>query len=170
MTEKTFTIIKPDSVRKKVEGDILQRLLDEGFAVRGLRLLHMSKPQAEGFYAVHRDKPFFGELVEFMTSGPAYVACLERENAVAHLRAVMGPTDSKKAPADTIRGQFGTDIQANAIHGSDSPENARIEIAYFFADSDLVAAGCSEARGNKGAGAADPAWGKNSLQRPPRIR
>jgi nucleoside-diphosphate kinase len=170
MRERTFTIIKPDSVRKKVAGQILQRFHDEGFEVRGLRLLHLTKAQAEGFYAVHRERPFFPELVEFMTSGPAYVACLERENAVAHLRAVMGPTDSGKAPKETIRGQFGTDIQANAVHGSDSPENARIEISYFFAQADLLGAAQPEAKAGGESQAPDPAWKSNPLQRPPRIR
>lgn len=138
MRERTFTILKPDTLRSRRQGLVLQRLLDEGFDLLGLRLLRMTKAQAEGFYAVHRERPFFPELVSFMTSGPVMVACLEREDAVAHLRKVMGPTDSTKAPQETIRGQFGTDIQCNAIHGSDSPENARIEIAFFFPGAELA--------------------------------
>jgi len=138
MRERTFTILKPDTLRSRRQGLVLQRLLDEGFEVLGLRQLRMTRAQAEGFYAVHRERPFFPELVTFMTSGPVIVACLEREDAVAHLRGVLGPTDSAKAPKETIRGQFGTDIQCNAVHGSDSPENARIEIAFFFPGAELA--------------------------------
>jgi nucleoside-diphosphate kinase len=132
MAERTLTILKPDVMAKRVEGHVLQRLLDEGFEIVGLRLRRLSETEAAGFYAVHRERPFYPELVRFMTSGPVLVACLERDNAVAHLRGVMGPTDSGKAPKDTIRGRFGTDVQANAIHGSDSPENADKEIRFFF--------------------------------------
>jgi nucleoside-diphosphate kinase len=132
MRERTLTIIKPDAMRNKVEGHILQRLLDEGFELKGLRMLHLSESQAESFYAVHKERSFYPELVRFMTSGPVIVACLEREDAVAHLRKVMGPTDSTKAPQQTLRGQFGTNIQENAIHGSDSSENAANEIKFFF--------------------------------------
>lgn len=102
-----------------------------------MRQAQLTTPEAEGFYAVHREKPFFGELVAFMTSGPVVIACLEREDAVAHLRSVMGPTDSRKAPKETLRGQFGSGLQENAIHGSDSLENGRLETAYFFPASDL---------------------------------
>ena len=167
--ERTLTIVKPDAVRKRAVGHILQRLLDEGFEVRGLKMLHLTKAQAEGFYAVHKEKPFFPELVEFMTSGPVFPACLERENAVAHLRAVMGATDSRKAEKGTIRAQFGTDIQANAIHGSDSQENARIEIGFFFPQMDLLGEAGGAAK-PKGGGQPDPAWQKNPIQRPPRLR
>jgi nucleoside-diphosphate kinase len=169
MRERTLTIIKPDAFRKGVAGHILQRLQDEGFAILGLRLVHLTRAQAEGFYAVHRERPFFGELVEFMTSGPVVPACLERENAVAHLRAVMGPTDSSKAPADTIRGRFGADIQCNAIHGSDSGENAAKEIAYFFSEADLraVAAALPTPEPACGCGCAPEPPGS---ARPPRIR
>lgn len=169
MTERTLTIIKPDAVGKGFSGHMLQRLQDEGFAILGLRLLHLTRAQAEGFYEVHRERPFFGELVEFMTSGPVIPACLEREGAVAHLRAVMGPTDSTKAPAETIRGRFGTDIQCNAIHGSDSPENAAKEIAYFFSEADLKAVSAALPRkpATCGCGCA-PEPPANS--RPPRLR
>jgi len=167
--ERTLTIIKPDAVKKRGAGHILQRLLDEGFEVRGLKMLHLSRAQAEGFYAVHKERPFFPELVTFMTSGPLVASCLERENAVAHLRSVMGATDSKNAEKGTIRAQFGTDIQANAIHGSDSQENAWIEIAFFFPQMDLVGAP-QAAPGSKAGGHADPAWQDNPLQRPPRLR
>jgi nucleoside-diphosphate kinase len=169
MTERTLTIIKPDAVRAGATGHILQRLSDEGFSVLGLRLLHLTRAQAEGFYAVHKERPFFGELVEFMTSGPVVPACLERQDAVAHLRAVMGPTDSTKAPAETIRGRFGTDIQCNAIHGSDSAENAAKEIAYFFSEADLRAVSCALVRRGAEPSACSVPEPPPSA-RPPRIR
>ncbi len=128
----TFAMIKPDAVRAGNFGSILQRITDHGFRVRAMKMLHMSKPIAEGFYAVHRERPFFGELVEFMTSGASIVLALEKENAVQAWRDLMGPTDSTKAPKGTIRGDFGTSVGENATHGSDSPENARIELNYFF--------------------------------------
>jgi nucleoside-diphosphate kinase len=169
MTERTLTIFKPDAVEKKAYGHMLQHLLDEGFVVRGLRVLHLTVEQARAFYAVHRERPFFAELVAFMTSGPVVAACLERDNAVLRLREVMGPTDSTKAPADTVRGRFGTDIQRNAIHGSDSPENAQREVGFFFPELDLVAVSsgdCKTASEHEG-GATPPT---SDLQRPPRIR
>ncbi|MBO0721294.1 MAG: nucleoside-diphosphate kinase [Blastocatellia bacterium] len=128
----TFAIIKPDAVRAGNIGKIIQRITDNGFKIRALKMIHMSKPVAEGFYAVHRERPFFGELVAFMSSGPSVLLALEKENAVQSWRDLMGPTDSTKAPKGTIRGDFGTDVQENATHGSDSPENARIELSYFF--------------------------------------
>ena len=169
MVERTFTIFKPDAVRKGVQGHMLQRLLDEGFTVRGLKMLQLSKAQAEAFYAVHKERSFFPELVEFMTSGPVVVVSLERENAVAHLRAVMGPTDSTKAPKETIRGQFGTDIQCNAIHGSDSSENGLIETAFFFAGHETVDPAAS-APAENARNAEAPAWQDNPLARPPKGR
>ncbi len=138
MSNRTFTIIKPDSVRKGNFGKIISRLESEGFRVLGLRKLSLSRKQAEGFYGVHRERPFYASLVEYMTSGPVYVAALERDNAVAHLRQVMGATDPKKADQGTIRADFGESIEQNAIHGSDSDENANIEIAFFFSESDLM--------------------------------
>ncbi|MBK9315681.1 MAG: nucleoside-diphosphate kinase [Acidobacteria bacterium] len=128
----TFAIIKPDAVRAANFGYIIQRITDHGFKVRAMKMVSMSKPVAEGFYEVHRDRPFFGELVEFMTSGPSIVLALEKENAVQEWRDLMGPTDSTKAPKGTIRGDFGTSVGENATHGSDSAENARIELSYFF--------------------------------------
>jgi nucleoside-diphosphate kinase len=169
MAERTFTIFKPDAVRKGVQGHMLQRLLDEGFAVRGLKMLQLSNAQAEAFYAVHKERSFFPELVEFMTSGPVVVVSLERENAVAHLRGVMGPTDSTKAPKDTLRGQFGTDIQCNAVHGSDSVENGLIETAFFFSGAETVFA-APPAAAMKVEGAAAPAFQSNPLDRPPKGR
>ena len=128
----TFGIIKPDAVRAGNAGAIIQRLTDNGFKIRAMKLLHMSRPLAEGFYEVHRERPFFGELVEFMTSGPSVVLALEKDDAVQSWRDLMGPTDSTKAPKGTIRGDFGKNVGENAVHGSDSPENARIELSYFF--------------------------------------
>jgi nucleoside-diphosphate kinase len=138
MANRTFTIIKPDSVRKGNFGKIISRLEAEGFRVLGLKKLSLGRKQAEGFYAVHRERPFFPSLVEYMTSGPVYVAALERDNAVPHLRRVMGATDPKKADKGTVRAEFGESIEQNAIHGSDSDENANIEIAFFFSESELM--------------------------------
>jgi nucleoside-diphosphate kinase len=136
--ERTFAIIKPDAVEKGATGAILDRVEQEGFVIRGMRKVHMSQGEAEGFYAVHRDRPFFGDLVAFMTSGPAVVLCLERAGAIEKWREVIGPTDSTKAGPDTIRGQFGTDIERNACHGSDAPETAAVEVAYWFRGIELV--------------------------------
>ena len=138
MSNRTFTIINPDSVRKGNFGKIISRLESEGFRVLGLKKVSLSRPQAEGFYDVHRQRPFFGSLVDYMTSGPVFVAALQRDNAVAHLRKVMGATDPAKADAGTIRKDFGESIEQNAIHGSDSDENANIEIAFFFSQSELL--------------------------------
>lgn len=138
MSNRTFTIVKPDSVRKGNFGKIISRLEAEGFRVLGVKKMALARRQAEGFYAVHSERPFFASLVEYMTSGPVYVAALERDNAVPHLRQIMGATDPKKADAGTIRADFGESIEQNAIHGSDSNENAAIEIAFFFAESDLL--------------------------------
>ena len=138
MANRTFTIIKPDAVRKGNFGKIVDRLEREGFTILGLKKVSLSQQQAEGFYAVHRDRPFYRDLVKYMISGPVYVAALERSNAVAHLRKVMGATDPKKADRGTIRAEFGESIEQNAIHGSDSDENARVEINFFFAESELM--------------------------------
>ncbi|MBO0858999.1 MAG: nucleoside-diphosphate kinase [Chloracidobacterium sp.] len=128
----TFGIIKPDAVRAGNAGAIIQRITDNGFKIRAMKMLRMSRPVAEGFYEVHRERPFFGELVEFMTSGPSVVIALEKDDAVQSWRDLMGPTDSTKAAKGTIRGDFGKNVGENAVHGSDSPENARIELSYFF--------------------------------------
>ena len=138
MADRTFTIIKPDSVEKGNSGEILTRLEKEGFKILGLKKLRLSPPQAEAFYGVHRDRPFFKDLVRYMTSGPVYVAALERQDAVPHLRKVMGATDPAKAEPGTVRKEFGESIERNAIHGSDSPENANIEVHFFFAESELL--------------------------------
>lgn len=139
--QTTLTIFKPDSVNAGNAGKILDHLIQEGFTVRGMKLLRLSEAQARAFYEVHRERPFYDDLVEFMTSGPVVVAALERADAVTHLREVMGATDSKQAKPGTIRAQFGTDIEKNAIHGSDSPENAAREVAFFFSEAELIAAG-----------------------------
>src|SRR5437016_10156824 len=125
MANRTFTIIKPDSVRKGNFGRIISRLETEGFRILGLKKIALSQRQAEGFYAVHKERPFYKDLVSYMTSGPVYVAALERENAVPELRKLMGATDPKKADAGTIRAEFGESIEQNAIHGSDSDDNAK---------------------------------------------
>jgi len=138
MANRTFTIIKPDSVRKGNFGKIIGRIESEGFRILGLKKVSLSQKQAEGFYAIHRERPFYKDLVKYMTSGPVYVAALERNSAVAHLRKVMGATDPAKADAGTIRKDFGESIEQNAIHGSDSDENAKIEIGFFFAEAELM--------------------------------
>ena len=136
--ERTLTILKPDSVAAGKTGAILAQLEKEGFRFVGLRRARLSRDQARAFYAVHRERPFYDALVAFMTEGPVVVAALERDNAVAHLRKTMGATDSRKADPGTVRQLHGTDIERNAIHGSDSAENAAKEIAFFFSESDLI--------------------------------
>ena len=138
MTERTLAIFKPDSVSTGRAGAILARLEEEGFRIRGLKRLRLAADQAREFYAVHRERPFFEGLVTFMTEGPVIVAALERDDAVAHLRKTMGATDSRKADPGTIRNLHGTDIERNAIHGSDSAENAAREIAFFFSAAELL--------------------------------
>ncbi len=132
--EQTLMMIKPDAVGKSAIGEIISRVEGEGFAVRQLRMLQLSTERAQAFYDVHRERPFFGELVGFMTSGPVVPMCLERQDAVVYLRQFIGETDSTKAAVGTIRRDFGTDIQCNAVHASDSPENAVKEVAFFFAE------------------------------------
>ena len=134
----TFGIIKPDAVRAGQIGAIIQRITDGGFKIRALKLLHMTRAEAEGFYAVHRERPFFASLTEFMSSGPCVVLVLEQAGAVKAWRDLMGATDPAKADAGTLRKEFGGSLGENAVHGSDSEENARIEIAYFFSQLELV--------------------------------
>ena len=138
MSNRTFTIVKPDSVEKGNFGKIMARLEAEGFRVLGVKKVSLGDRQAQAFYAVHRQRPFFGDLVRYMTSGPVYVAALERSNAVPELRKLMGATDPAKAESGTIRKEFGESIERNAIHGSDSDENAKSEIAFFFAECELT--------------------------------
>ncbi|HEV2853989.1 MAG TPA: nucleoside-diphosphate kinase [Thermoanaerobaculia bacterium] len=136
----TLAILKPDSVEAGNAGNILAHLQKEGFTIRGLKMLRLTETQAQAFYEVHKERPFYGSLVEFMTSGPVIPVALEREDAVAHLRKVMGATDVSKAEEGTIRKAYGTSIERNAIHGSDSPENAAIELSFFFSRTELLAA------------------------------
>lgn len=138
MGNLTFGIIKPDAVRAGKTGYIIQRILDDGFELRGLKLIHMTLKEAEGFYAVHRERPFFAGLTEFMSSGPCVVMALEKENAVKSWRDLMGATDPAKAEDGTLRKEFGASVGENAVHGSDSEENAAIEIAYFFSQTEMV--------------------------------
>jgi nucleoside-diphosphate kinase len=130
--ERTFAIIKPDAVRERMTGRIIQRIEDEGFQIRAMRLVNLSKPEAEGFYAVHRERPFFASLTAFMSSGPAVVLALEAPDAVKKWRALMGATDPAKAEKGTLRKEFGRSIENNATHGSDAPETAAFELSYFF--------------------------------------
>jgi nucleoside-diphosphate kinase len=132
MSEKTLAIIKPDAVKKRVTGKILSRIEDEGFTIQGLRMRSLTKEDAEGFYAVHRDKIFFTDLTDFMSSGPIVTMVLERENAIKHWRTVMGATNPAEADPGTIRRNFGFSIERNATHGSDAPETAAFEIDYFY--------------------------------------
>jgi len=130
--ERTLSIIKPDAVKKNAIGQILARFEAAGLRIVAARMMHLSRAEAEGFYAVHRQRPFFPDLVEFMTSGPVLVQVLEGDNAIARNRELMGATDPKKAARGSIRADFADSIDANAVHGSDSADNARVEVAYFF--------------------------------------
>ena len=130
--ERTLSIVKPDAVARGATGEILARFEKAGLRIVALKKIRLSQEQAEGFYAVHRERPFFKDLVAFMTSGPVVVSVLEGDRAIARNREILGPTDSKQAAKGTIRGDFGTDIERNAVHGSDGPDTARAEIAYFF--------------------------------------
>lgn len=136
--EKTFAVIKPDAVEARNAGKILSRIEAEGFRVVALKKHRMTRAEAEGFYAEHREKGFFGGLVAYITSGPVFVAVLERENGVAHWRAVMGATDPAKADAGTLRKEFGQSIERNAVHGSANPADAAREVTFFFPQADLI--------------------------------
>jgi nucleoside-diphosphate kinase len=137
--ERTLSIVKPDAVAAGAAGDILSRFEKAGLTIIALKKMRLTEAQAQGFYAVHKERPFFGDLVKFMTEGPIVVIALEGENAIAKNRELMGPTDSTQAEPGTIRGDHGTDIERNAVHGSDAPETARIEIAYFFNATEIQA-------------------------------
>ena len=130
--ERTLSIVKPDAVAAGATGDILSRFEKAGLTIIALKKMRLTEAQAQGFYAVHKERPFFSDLVKFMTEGPIVVSALEGEDAIAKNRELMGPTDSSQAEPGTIRGDHGTDIERNAVHGSDAPETARVEIAYFF--------------------------------------
>jgi nucleoside-diphosphate kinase len=134
MTEQTLSIIKPDAVSKGLIGNIIARFEREGLRIAAMRMLHLTRKEAEGFYAVHRERPFFPDLVEFMTSGPVVVMVLEGDDAIEHNREIMGATDPAKAAEGTLRKLYAESIQNNAVHGSDGPDTARFEIGYFFPD------------------------------------
>jgi nucleoside-diphosphate kinase len=136
--QKTFTILKPDTLRAGRAGAIISEIEKAGFRIRAMKMLHLTEPQAQGFYYVHKERPFFGSLVKFMTEGPIVAMVLEADNAIEKLRNVMGATDPAKAEAESIRKQFGTNIERNAIHGSDGPETAAFEIGYFFNQLEIV--------------------------------
>ena len=138
MSDLTFGIIKPDAVSKGHTGKIIDRIITGGFRIRGMKLIHQTRAEAEGFYAVHAERPFFGELTEFMSSGPCVVLALEKENAVRAWRDLMGATNPAEAAEGTLRQEFAGSIGENAVHGSDSDENAAIEIGYFFSKLELV--------------------------------
>jgi nucleoside-diphosphate kinase len=135
--ERTFSIVKPDGVARNLIGEVYRRFEKAGLRIVAAKLVHLSKAEAEGFYAVHKARPFFNDLVKYMTSGPVVLQVLEGENAVLKNREIMGATDPKKAAPGTIRADLAESIEANTVHGSDSPENAAIEIAYFFAQTEI---------------------------------
>ena len=136
--QRTFAIIKPDAVERRLVGQILTRIEQAAFTIRAMRLQHLTKHEAEGFYAVHRERPFFGGLTNFMSSGPSVLLALEAPDAIAKWRALMGATDPGKADAGTLRKDFGSSIERNATHGSDAPETAAFELSYFFRGLELL--------------------------------
>ena len=136
--ERTFAIIKPDAVAGRKAGKVLARIEEAGFTVRAMRLHHLTKREAEGFYAVHRERPFFGALTDFMSSGPCVLLALEAPDAILKWRATMGPTDPGKAEPGTLRRDFGTSIERNATHGSDAPDTAAFELGYFFRGMEVI--------------------------------
>jgi nucleoside-diphosphate kinase len=138
LTERTLAIIKPDAVERRLAGRIIQRIEDAGFRIRAIKRIHLSKPEAEGFYAVHRERPFFASLTSFMSSGPAIVMVLEAPDAIRKWRTLMGATDPAKADPGTLRREFAQSIERNATHGSDAPETAAYETGYFFAGVELI--------------------------------
>jgi nucleoside-diphosphate kinase len=138
MIEQTLCIIKPDALERNLAGEILKRIEASGFRIKGLKMIHMSKSQAQGFYAVHRDKPFFDSLTDYMSSGAAIVAILEGDSAVQRYRDLMGATNPEEAGEGTLRKLFALDIEKNSVHGSDSQENASREIAYFFNQLEVI--------------------------------
>jgi nucleoside-diphosphate kinase len=138
LKQRTLAILKPDCLEKKVQGKVIQHILDGGFEIKGMRLLRLTKESAQKFYAVHKERPFYNDLVAYMTSGPVIPICLEKDNAVADFRKLIGATNPANAEEGTIRKMYAESIERNIVHGSDSPENAFVEIAHFFKDEDLV--------------------------------
>ena len=135
--ERTLSIIKPDGVQKNVIGEVIKRFESNGIKIAAMKMIQLTKPQAEGFYAVHKERPFFGSLTDFMTSGPIVVMALEGEDVIAKNRKLMGATNFKEAEEGTIRKEYATDIEKNVVHGSDAPETAAFEIGYFFSDLEI---------------------------------
>ena len=138
MTERTLAIIKPDAMQRRLLGRIIQRIEDQGFQIRAMRRVHLSRTEAEGFYAVHRERPFFGGLTDFMSSGPVVVMALEAPDAIRKWRNLMGATDPAKADPGTLRKEFGSSIEQNATHGSDAPDTAAFELGYFFRGMEVL--------------------------------
>jgi len=138
MKERSLAILKPDCLEKKVQGKVIQHILDAGFEIKGMKLMQLTEDSAKKFYEVHKERPFYGELVAYMTSGPVIPICMEKENAVADFRKLIGATNPANAEEGTIRKMYADSIERNIVHGSDSPENAKNEIAHFFNDNDLV--------------------------------
>ena len=138
MKERTLAILKPDCLEKKVQGKVIQHILDAGFDIKGMRLIHLSEDSAQNFYAIHKERPFYKDLVAYMISGPVVPLYLEKDNAVADFRKLIGATNPANAEEGTIRKMYADSIERNIVHGSDSPENAKNEIAHFFNDTDLV--------------------------------
>jgi len=136
--QRTLSIVKPDGVQKGIVGEVIRRFEKEGIRIAAMRMLRMTKAEAEGFYAVHRERPFFASLTDFMSSGPIVALVLEGENVIARNRAIMGATDPKKADPGTIRADFAGNVEQNIVHGSDAPETAAVEIRYFFSDLEIV--------------------------------
>jgi nucleoside-diphosphate kinase len=136
--ERTLCIIKPDAVKKRVQGHIIQKVLDAGFQILGMRMRQLTEVQAKAFYAVHKERPFYKDLVDFMTSGPVVTIALQKENAIADYRKLIGATDPAKADEGTVRKLFASNVQENAVHGSDSIENGKIEVAFFFSEAELA--------------------------------
>lgn len=137
--QRTFGIIKPDAVANKAAGPIIARIEESGLSIVAMKRMKLDEQTAKGFYAVHKERPFYGELVSFMTRGPVVALVMEGDDAIRRWRDLMGPTNSEEAPAGTLRGDFGTDIEQNAVHGSDAPETAKIEISYFFNAGEIQA-------------------------------
>ena len=138
MKERSLAILKPDCLEKKVQGKVIQHILDAGFEIKGMKLMQLTEDSAKKFYEVHKERPFYGELVAYMTSGPVIPICMEKENAVADFRKLIGATNPANAEEGSIRKMYADSIERNIVHGSDSPENAKNEIAHFFNDKDLV--------------------------------
>ncbi len=138
MSQRTLAILKPDCLQKKVQGKVIQHIIDAGFDIKGMRLTELSRESAQKFYAVHKERPFYNDLVDYMTSGPVIPMCLEKNDAVAAFRKLIGATNPANAEEGTIRKLYAESIERNIVHGSDSPENAQIEIAHFFTEKDLV--------------------------------